>query len=99
MAAALTRLGELRRADFVERCEARERARSAPMRSSTSEGDVASAVKDATGGGPDVVVEHVGAETSKTSLAVARFGGRVVVCGATTGANTPAQLHRSGGSS
>ncbi|MGE5435156.1 MAG: zinc-binding dehydrogenase, partial [Candidatus Doudnabacteria bacterium] len=38
------------------------------------------AVKDATGGVPDVVVEHAGAETWKTSLTVARFGGRVVVC-------------------
>jgi zinc-binding alcohol dehydrogenase/oxidoreductase len=57
-------------------------------------GDVAAAVKEATDGGVDVVVEHVGEATWKTSLAVARLGGRVVVCGATTGANPPAQLHR-----
>jgi NADPH:quinone reductase-like Zn-dependent oxidoreductase len=56
--------------------------------------DVASAVKEATGGGVDVVVEHVGEATWRTSLAVARPSGRVVVCGATTGANPPAQLHR-----
>jgi zinc-binding alcohol dehydrogenase/oxidoreductase len=57
-----------------------------------SDGDVAAAVKDA--GGADVVVEHVGEATWKTSLAVAKPAGRIVVCGATTGANPPAQLHR-----
>jgi NADPH:quinone reductase-like Zn-dependent oxidoreductase len=58
-------------------------------------GDVAAAVDEATGGaGVDVVVEHVGEATWKTSLAVVRAAGRVVVCGATTGANPPAQLHR-----
>ena len=58
-------------------------------------GDVAAAVKDATGGaGADVVVEHVGEATWKTSLAAARSGGRIVVCGATSGPNPPAQLHR-----
>lgn len=58
-------------------------------------GDVREAVKEATAGrGADVVVEHVGEATWATSLAVARTGGRVVVCGATTGPNPPASLHR-----
>jgi NADPH:quinone reductase-like Zn-dependent oxidoreductase len=55
-------------------------------------GDVAAAAKEL--GGIDVVVEHVGEATWKTSLAVAKPGGRVAVCGATTGPNPPAQLHR-----
>jgi NADPH:quinone reductase-like Zn-dependent oxidoreductase len=57
-------------------------------------GDVRAAVKELTGAGVDVVVEHVGESTWATSLGAARPGGRVVVCGATTGPNPPAQLHR-----
>jgi NADPH:quinone reductase-like Zn-dependent oxidoreductase len=58
-------------------------------------GDVRAAVKEATGGvGVDVVIEHVGEATWATSLASVRPFGRVVVCGATTGPNPPAQLHR-----
>jgi NADPH:quinone reductase-like Zn-dependent oxidoreductase len=57
-------------------------------------GDVPAAVKEATGEGVHVVVEHVGEATWKTSLQVARHGGRIAVCGATTGPNPPAQLHR-----
>jgi NADPH:quinone reductase-like Zn-dependent oxidoreductase len=57
--------------------------------------DVKAAVKDATGGhGVDVVVEHVVEATWATSLAVAAQGGRIAVCGATSGPNPPAQLHR-----
>ncbi len=55
-------------------------------------GDVAAVAKEL--GGVDVVVEHVGEATWKTSLAVVKPGGRVAVCGATTGPNPPAQLHR-----
>ncbi len=57
--------------------------------------DVKAAVKELTGGrGADVVVEHVGEATWRTSLDVAAQGGRVVVCGATSGPNPPAALQR-----
>jgi NADPH:quinone reductase-like Zn-dependent oxidoreductase len=57
--------------------------------------DVVEAVKAATGGlGADVVVEHVGEATWQRSLQSARSGGRIVVCGATSGPNPPAALHR-----
>ena len=46
------------------------------------------------GRGADVVVEHVGETTWKTSLQAARKGGRICVCGATSGPNPPANLHR-----
>jgi NADPH:quinone reductase-like Zn-dependent oxidoreductase len=58
-------------------------------------GDVVEAVKDATGGpGADVVVEHVGEATWQTSLQAVRPHGRIAVCGATTGPNPKAALHR-----
>jgi NADPH:quinone reductase-like Zn-dependent oxidoreductase len=58
-------------------------------------GDVLKAVKEATGGpGVDLVVEHVGEATWQTSLQAARAHGRVAVCGATTGPNPKASLHR-----
>ena len=58
-------------------------------------GDVIEAVKDATGGpGVDIVVEHVGEATWQTSLQAVRPHGRITVCGATTGPNPKAALHR-----
>ena len=58
-------------------------------------GDVKAAVREATDGrGADVVVEHVGEATWRTSLDVAAVEGRIAVCGATTGSNPPAALHR-----
>ena len=45
-------------------------------------------------GGVDLVVETVGEATWRDSLGAVKPGGRVVVCGATTGPNPPAQLHR-----
>jgi NADPH:quinone reductase-like Zn-dependent oxidoreductase len=56
--------------------------------------DVAARVKELTGGGVHVVVETVGADTWQTSLGVCRPAGRVCVCGATSGPNPPASLHR-----
>ncbi len=57
--------------------------------------DVVEAVKAATEGrGADVVVEHVGEATWQRTLQAARTGGRIAVCGATSGPNPPAALHR-----
>jgi NADPH:quinone reductase-like Zn-dependent oxidoreductase len=58
-------------------------------------GDVVEAVKAATEGpGVDIVVEHVGEATWQTSLQAVRPHGRIAVCGATTGPNPKAALHR-----
>jgi len=58
-------------------------------------GDVKAAVREVTGGrGADVVVDHVGEATWRTSLDVAARDGRIAVCGATSGPNPPAALHR-----
>ena len=57
--------------------------------------DVVQAVKEATNGrGADVVVEHVGEATWERTLQAARPGGRIAVCGATSGPNPRAALHR-----
>jgi NADPH2:quinone reductase len=56
--------------------------------------DVQKRVKELTGGGVHVVVETVGADTWATSLGVALPAGRICVCGATSGPNPPANLHR-----
>jgi len=56
--------------------------------------DVPAAVKELSDGGAHVVVDHVGEATWQRSLASARADGRICVCGATTGPNPPAQLHR-----
>jgi NADPH:quinone reductase-like Zn-dependent oxidoreductase len=56
--------------------------------------DVVARVREATGSGADVVVEHVGEATWQRSLAACAPLGRIVVCGATSGPNPPAALHR-----
>lgn len=73
----------------------RARALGADTAVNHATGEVAAEVKAATQGrGPAVVVEHVGEATWKTSLQVAAPEARIVVCGATSGPNPPAQLHR-----
>ena len=60
-----------------------------------TDGDVVEKARELTdGAGVDVVVEHVGEATWKSSLQAVRPGGRVTVCGATSGPNPPAMLHR-----
>ena len=57
--------------------------------------DVKAEVKEATSGhGADIVIEHVGEATWRASLDATAQGGRIVVCGATSGPNPPAALHR-----
>jgi NADPH:quinone reductase-like Zn-dependent oxidoreductase len=57
-------------------------------------GDVVATVKEATGAGADIVIETVGEATWARSLAAVAPAGRVAVCGATSGPNPPAALHR-----
>jgi zinc-binding alcohol dehydrogenase/oxidoreductase len=58
-------------------------------------GDVRGVVAEATDGkGVEVVLEHVGEATWQSSLQAAHAGGRIAVCGATSGPNPPAALHR-----
>lgn len=55
--------------------------------------DVVARVRDLTGGqGVDLVVDSVGEATYAANLAALRKGGRLVLCGVTTGANPPADL-------
>jgi NADPH:quinone reductase-like Zn-dependent oxidoreductase len=57
--------------------------------------DVKAFAREATEGhGADVVVDTVGEATWRTSLDVAARDGRIAVCGATSGPNPPAALHR-----
>jgi NADPH:quinone reductase-like Zn-dependent oxidoreductase len=74
---------------------ARARELGADVTANHETDDVVARVREATGGaGADVVVEHVGEATWQRSLEAARREGRIVVCGATSGANPPARLHR-----
>ena len=74
---------------------ARARELGADVTVNHADGDVKAAVKEATDGhGADVVVDHVGEATWRTSLDVAAREGRIAVCGATSGPNPPAALHR-----
>ncbi len=72
--------------------EARELGADATVNHGTD--DVVARVKEITEGGAHVVVDDVGEATWKRTLDAARPEGRIVVCGATTGPNPPAALHR-----
>ena len=72
----------------------RARALGADLGINHTTGDVVAAVKEATGGGAHVIVDDVGEATWKRTLEAARAETRIVVCGATTGPNPPAALHR-----
>jgi NADPH:quinone reductase-like Zn-dependent oxidoreductase len=55
--------------------------------------DLSGTVRELTGGrGADLVIDTVGAATIATSISAARNGGRVVVCGATTGPTATVNL-------
>jgi len=71
------------------------RARGAVVTLNHATTDVVAAVRRDTGGrGADVVVETVGARTWTDSLRSLRRGGRLVVCGATTGPEAGFDLRR-----
>ena len=78
--------------DEAKLARARELGADAALNHETD--DVVAATKELSGGGAHVVVEHVGEATWARSLNAARPRGRICVCGATTGPNPPAQLHR-----
>ena len=69
-----------------------ERAREWGADVAVPHSEAAAAAKEL--GGVDVVVETVGEATWKDSLAAVKPAGRIAVCGATSGPNPPAQLHR-----
>ncbi len=73
---------------------ARARELGADVAVNHATGDVVAAVKEASGGGAHVIVDDVGEATWKRTLEAARPEARIVVCGATTGPNPPAALHR-----
>jgi len=52
------------------------------------------AVREASGGGVDVVFEHVGPATLDESIKSIRPGGRVVFCGSTTGVKAEVNMPR-----
>ncbi len=72
--------------------QARELGADATVNHATD--DVVARVKEFTEGGAHVVIDDVGEATWKRTLDAARPEGRIVVCGATTGPNPPAALHR-----
>jgi NADPH:quinone reductase-like Zn-dependent oxidoreductase len=56
--------------------------------------DFSAAVRGASGGGVDVVFEHVGPATLQESLRSIRMGGRIVTCGSTSGVKAEITMPR-----
>ena len=71
-----------------------ERARELGADVAVHHDEAKAAVKEATAARRRRRRRHVGEATWRTSLDVAAPGGRITVCGATTGPNPPAALHR-----
>lgn len=56
--------------------------------------DFSKAVREATGGGVDVVFEHVGTATLAESMRSVALGGRIVTCGSTSGVKAEIMMPR-----
>lgn len=74
--------------------EKRQRALGLGAEATFPSEDFAKAVRAATGGGADVVFEHVGPATLDQSFRAARPGGRIVFCGSTSGPKAEINMPR-----
>lgn len=84
----ITAVGNTKKGDFAEKL-------GAGLVVNYKNDDIVKAVKKYTGRrGVDVVVEHVGTKTWETSLRILGKGGRIVTCGATTGAEAKFDIRR-----
>lgn len=72
----------------------RERALELGAEAAFESSDFAKAVREASGGGVDVVFEHVGPATFDESVKSLRPGGRVVFCGSTSGVKLELNMPR-----
>ena len=84
----ITAVGDSKKADFADKLGADKIV-------NYKSDDIANVVKEYTDRrGVDVVVEHVGTKTWETSLRILGKGGRIVTCGATTGAEAKFDIRR-----
>lgn len=74
--------------------EKRRRAIELGAEAAFDSSDFSKAVREATGGGVDVVFEHVGAATLSESMRSVAFGGRIVACGSTSGPKAEIMMPR-----
>ncbi|HET9780492.1 MAG TPA: zinc-binding dehydrogenase [Candidatus Dormibacteraeota bacterium] len=74
--------------------EKRRRAKEIGAEAAFDSADFSKAVRAATGGGVDVVFEHVGAATLADSMRSVGFGGRIVTCGSTSGVKAEIMMPR-----